>query len=182
MPLASWLPTISPPIRPGPALAATPSRSANRSPARAIACSHQVRQRCARWARAAISGTTPPNGACSRSWLSTSFRQHAAVGAKHRGGGLVARRFDAQHRAHSRLFPSFPQADAVIEQFMTAATLPASTAPGVSPRALPLRVGTRGSPLALVQTRAFLQQLATFCPVLRRHGRVRGACHPHHRR
>src|SRR3984893_17620372 len=34
-------------------------------------------------------------------------------------------------------------------------------------RALPLRVGTRGSPLALVQTRLFLHLLTTFCPVLR---------------
>jgi len=33
--------------------------------------------------------------------------------------------------------------------------------------ALPLRVGTRGSPLALVQTRAFLALLTRFCPVLR---------------
>lgn len=34
-------------------------------------------------------------------------------------------------------------------------------------RSLPLRVGTRGSPLALVQTRFFLKLLTTFCPVLR---------------
>jgi hydroxymethylbilane synthase len=34
-------------------------------------------------------------------------------------------------------------------------------------RDLPLRVGTRGSPLALVQTRFFLHLLTTFCPVLR---------------
>ncbi len=34
-------------------------------------------------------------------------------------------------------------------------------------RSLPLRVGTRGSPLALVQTRMFLGQLRQFCPVLR---------------
>ncbi len=33
--------------------------------------------------------------------------------------------------------------------------------------ALPLRVGTRGSPLALVQTRHFLSLLSTFCPVLK---------------
>ena len=33
--------------------------------------------------------------------------------------------------------------------------------------ALPLRVGTRGSPLALIQTRAFLDVLIRFCPVLR---------------
>ncbi len=34
-------------------------------------------------------------------------------------------------------------------------------------RSLPLRVATRGSPLALVQTRAFLATLRHFCPVLR---------------
>jgi hydroxymethylbilane synthase len=34
-------------------------------------------------------------------------------------------------------------------------------------RALPLRVGTRGSPLALIQTRGFLDVLVRFCPVLR---------------
>ncbi len=34
-------------------------------------------------------------------------------------------------------------------------------------RSLPLRVGTRRSPLALVQTRAFLETLRRFCPVLR---------------
>jgi hydroxymethylbilane synthase len=34
-------------------------------------------------------------------------------------------------------------------------------------RALPLRVGTRGSPLALIQARLFLHLLTTFCPVLR---------------
>ena len=34
-------------------------------------------------------------------------------------------------------------------------------------RNLPLRVGTRGSPLALVQTRHFLSIIGTFCPVLR---------------
>ena len=33
-------------------------------------------------------------------------------------------------------------------------------------RMLPLRVGTRGSPLALTQTRLFLSLLARFCPVL----------------
>ncbi|MBS1061711.1 hydroxymethylbilane synthase [Gluconobacter wancherniae] len=34
-------------------------------------------------------------------------------------------------------------------------------------RKLPLRVGTRASPLALVQTRNFLTRLTRFCPVLR---------------
>ena len=47
---------------------------------------------------------------------------------------------------------------------------PATGAPqGVKPhmRSLPLRVGTRGSPLAVWQTRHFLGLLTTFCPVLR---------------
>src|SRR3954454_20286848 len=39
--------------------------------------------------------------------------------------------------------------------------------PGPHARPLPLRVGTRGSPLALVQTRMFLDVLRRFCPVLR---------------
>jgi hydroxymethylbilane synthase len=59
---------------------------------------------------------------------------------------------------------------------MNAATPPDRSAaaaslhhPRVRPHihALPLRVGTRGSPLALLQTRIFLQLLTTFCPVLR---------------
>src|SRR3712207_5131972 len=50
-----------------------------------------------------------------------------------------------------------------------AATYPHGHAPKVRPhhRDLPLRVGTRGSPLALWQTRTFLEVLRHFCPVLR---------------
>jgi hydroxymethylbilane synthase len=46
---------------------------------------------------------------------------------------------------------------------------PANANPHVRPHhpGLPLRVGTRASPLALVQTRAFLNTLTKFCPVLR---------------
>src|SRR3954447_13756530 len=47
----------------------------------------------------------------------------------------------------------------------TSSVLPERTAPHAR-RGLPLRVGTRGSPLARVQTRIFLQLLARFCPVL----------------
>ena len=59
---------------------------------------------------------------------------------------------------------------------MNAATYPDRSVPAPSlhhprvkphTRELPLRVGTRGSPLALLQTRLFLQLLTTFCPVLR---------------
>jgi len=39
-------------------------------------------------------------------------------------------------------------------------------APSHHGRSLPLRVGTRGSPLALTQTRLFLSLLSRFCPVL----------------
>lgn len=43
---------------------------------------------------------------------------------------------------------------------------PAEGAPNHHGRSLPLRVGTRGSPLALTQTRLFLSLLTRFCPVL----------------
>lgn len=49
---------------------------------------------------------------------------------------------------------------------MTAAT-PHSITRRPHGRSLPLRVGTRGSPLALYQTRHFLDLLRGFCPVLR---------------
>ena len=50
-----------------------------------------------------------------------------------------------------------------------AASHPAAVPPRVKPHhhGLPLRVGTRASPLALVQTRTFLALLTKFCPVLR---------------
>jgi len=46
---------------------------------------------------------------------------------------------------------------------------PPSPAPLASPhqRPLPLKVGTRGSPLALIQTRGFIALLQKFCPILR---------------
>ncbi len=53
---------------------------------------------------------------------------------------------------------------------MTALKPPEQTATVRVPphmRELPLRVGTRASPLALVQTRAFLSVLRHFCPVLK---------------
>ena len=44
---------------------------------------------------------------------------------------------------------------------------PAALAVNLDGRALPLRVGTRGSPLALVQTRAFMAMVRDACPALR---------------
>ena len=51
----------------------------------------------------------------------------------------------------------------------TSGPCPVQPAPRVKPhqRGLPLRVGTRASPLALAQTRTFLSLLTKFCPVLR---------------
>src|SRR5665213_1764867 len=49
---------------------------------------------------------------------------------------------------------------------MTIATRHATRAKPHTP-ALPLRAGTRGSPLALIQTRDFLARVTQFCPVLR---------------
>src|SRR5689334_17964638 len=64
MALAVVRPTITPPIRPGPAAAAMPSMSRKVLPASIIALA-TMRSSASTWARAAISGTTPPNGACS---------------------------------------------------------------------------------------------------------------------
>lgn len=52
---------------------------------------------------------------------------------------------------------------------VAACTRPKAAPPRVArhTHGLPLRVGTRASPLALVQTRAFLGLLSKFCPVLR---------------
>jgi hydroxymethylbilane synthase len=52
---------------------------------------------------------------------------------------------------------------------MTLAQTQADTVhvPSHQGRRLPLRVGTRASPLALVQTRDFLERITTFCPVLK---------------
>jgi hydroxymethylbilane synthase len=44
---------------------------------------------------------------------------------------------------------------------------PQAAIPPHSGHRLPLRVGTRASPLALVQTRAFLDIITSFCPVLK---------------
>ena len=63
--------------------------------------------------------------------------------------------------------------DQMIDMPVMTTPLRATAAPPASPsvkphhHGLPLRVGTRASPLALVQTRMFLALLTKFCPVLR---------------
>src|SRR6478672_2327484 len=65
-------PTRSAPMSPGPAVAATRSSSETSAPASPSACS-KVTGRFSRCARAAISGTTPPYGACAASCDETTF-------------------------------------------------------------------------------------------------------------
>jgi hypothetical protein len=64
IPLAHDTPDRTPPISPGPAVTATASISASVTPARASASS-TARSIFSAWARAAISGTTPPKSAWS---------------------------------------------------------------------------------------------------------------------
>lgn len=59
-----------------------------------------------------------------------------------------------------------PLSDA-LQKIAAEAAFRQQTKPAHTRRLLPLRVGTRGSPLALWQTRAFLTRLTRFCPVLR---------------
>ncbi len=63
-PLAPASPTCNAPERPGPVVTATASMPDSRRPARESA-SRTTGPKACRWARAAISGTTPPNRACS---------------------------------------------------------------------------------------------------------------------
>src|SRR6516162_856023 len=65
-------PTITPPIKPGPAAAAIPSSAPNGSCASFIALA-MIESSTSTWARAAISGTTPPKAACSPIWEKTTF-------------------------------------------------------------------------------------------------------------
>ncbi|OAG76430.1 Porphobilinogen deaminase [Acetobacter malorum] len=65
-------------------------------------------------------------------------------------------------------YPSSPAPSPALQKVAAeAAARQKKTSGHASRRLLPLRVGTRGSPLALVQTRAFLTMLTRFCPVLR---------------
>ena len=62
------------------------------------------------WARAAISGTTPPNGMCSsiceRTMLDRIRPDAVGAALDHGGGGLVAGGLDAEHQ-HPRVVTQF---------------------------------------------------------------------------
>ncbi|BCI66452.1 hydroxymethylbilane synthase [Acetobacter aceti] len=63
--------------------------------------------------------------------------------------------------------PSQTSPSPTLQKIAAEAAARQKAAPPQHRRQLPLRVGTRGSPLALWQTRAFLTRLTRFCPVLR---------------
>ncbi|GBR09005.1 hydroxymethylbilane synthase [Acetobacter oeni] len=64
--------------------------------------------------------------------------------------------------------PTSPSPSAALQKIAAqAAARKKAAVPQHRRQQLPLRVGTRGSPLALWQTRAFLTRLTRFCPVLR---------------
>src|SRR5437764_1242833 len=69
--LAALTPTRSEPARPGPEQAATASRSVSSTPASTIAWA-MTGLTSSRWARLAISGTTPPKRAWRSPWLATT--------------------------------------------------------------------------------------------------------------
>ena len=186
MPLPKEAPTTSPPISPGPAVAATPARSAARE---AGFAQHPLRQ--ARQVLQVGAGGDLRHHAAEgrvRAFLAEhGFGEDGAVGgADHRGGGLVAARFEAQHRAafaappdpRPRL-PCFRHSSYVIRACRPPRSnhrknrppppFPPATAMAAAARCR-LRVGTRASPLALWQTRHFLSIITRFCPVLREAG------------
>jgi len=69
--------------------------------------------------------------------------------------------------AQSDPAPARPPSEALQKVAAAAAARQGGRTASSHRRSLPLRVGTRGSPLAMVQTRNFLTMLTRFCPVLR---------------
>ena len=113
------------------------------------------------WARAAISGTTPPKAACSSIWLSTSWRGSRArppSSGDHGCRRLVAAGLDAEDTDHLvRRAPSLPDRrfpDRRLRQ--TSRGRVTRTAGHAN---TPFRIGTRGSPLALAQARRDARRL-----------------------
>ena len=95
-------PTINPPIRPGPAVAATAVDLLEAEPSLGERLGDQ-RSSSSTWARAAISGTTPPKlgmqrRAASAPRLARGSRRCRLASRRDQGRrGLVAARLDAEH-------------------------------------------------------------------------------------
>src|SRR5271154_1482216 len=137
-------PTMTPPIRPGPAAAATPSSAANDFFPSAMALAITASS-ASTWARAAISGTTPPNSACSLTWDRTTLDKMRPCPSSVRL---------TRAAAVSSQVVSMPRMITVYYIGGMTQT-PAKSAI--------IRIGSRGSPLALIQAREVQSRLAAAC-------------------
>src|SRR3954453_18326430 len=146
MALAVVRPTIRPPIRPGPAGAAMPSMSRKVLPASVMAFP-TMRSSASTWARAAISGTTPPNAACSLICDSTILDRILPNPSPVRSTTAAA------VSSHVVSIPSTSMG--LITMLPRQSRGPVAQSSGII-----LRLGTRGSPLALAQARMVRQALA----------------------
>src|SRR5471030_2436339 len=119
-----------------------------------------IRSSASTWARAAISGTTPPKAACSLTWLSTILDRILARPSPERSTTAAA--VSSQVVSIPRTIiassdPPFYREGALQGALASRGYMAQSTAL--------LRIGTRGSPLALVQARTVRARLAVLLGV-----------------
>src|SRR3974390_3702900 len=116
-----------------------------------------IRSIVSTWARAAISGTTPPNAACSLTCDSTTLDRIRPRPSSKRStnAAAVSSQVVSMPRTIIRASCGLPLAGKCALQGALASRgdMAQSTAA--------LRIGTRGSPLALVQARTVREKLAT---------------------
>ena len=152
--LAVIRPTISPPTRPGPAVAAIASMSARSTPESARAAS-TMPSSASTWARAAISGTTPPKAACSSIWLSTMLDRIFGAASPSSATTLAAVSSQLVSMPRTRINSSLSLEDCMpgLSPLGESPERPRSAGGYHGPRAMQttLKIGTRGSPLALAQ-------------------------------
>jgi hypothetical protein len=95
--LAADTPISSAPIKPGPYVQATASIRWSSTPASTIARAITGLSD-SRWARLAISGTTPPKSAWISIWLDTTLEITSLPPITSAAAGLVAARLDPEHQ------------------------------------------------------------------------------------
>ena len=102
---------MTPPISPGPAAAATAASCAYSTPASFMARS-MMPSSISTWARAAISGTTPPKAACSsvceRTMLDRIRPDPSSLALDHGGGGFIAGGLNSQNQHGRRVIQFEP--------------------------------------------------------------------------
>src|SRR5258708_18101611 len=151
---------MTPPIKPGPAAAAIASIWPSLTPALASArlINPSMISTCA---RAAISGTTPPYAACSAIWLTTSFDRLSPppCGLNRTTAAAVSSQVVSMPRTSILLLRA---GDIRLRPPTTLNAIVALTVEANERRDMKarLRLGTRGSPLALVQAGIVRARLA----------------------